>query len=85
MASNSLMNPAKKPKDKENSSSSVNVLYSINAKFNVSLKPLKDLLMESIIGKEILASFEQNNFIHDKYRNKMCHIIITDLENRSIR
>lgn len=85
MASNSLMNPAKKPKDKENSSSSVNVLYSINAKFNVSLKPLKDLLMESMIGKEILVSFEQNNFIHDKYRNKMCHIIITDLENRSIR
>lgn len=58
MASNSLMNPAKKPKDKENSSSSVNVLYSINAKFNVSLKPLKDLLMESMIGKEILVSFE---------------------------
>jgi len=84
MASTSAMNPAKRPIDKENSLNSVNISYSnINAK--QSLKPLKDLLKESMIGKEILTMFEQNNFMHDKYRNKMCHIIITDLENRSIR
>ncbi|XP_071580336.1 uncharacterized protein [Temnothorax nylanderi] len=80
---NSSMNSAKRLKDKENSSSSVNVSYN-NIYAKQSLKPLKDLLMESMIGKEILASFEQNNLVHDKYRNKLCHIIITDLENRSI-
>jgi len=78
------MNPAKRSIDKENSLNSVNISYSnINAK--QSLKPLKDLLKESMIRKEILTVFEQNNFMHDKYRNKMYHIIITDLENRSIR
>jgi len=78
------MNPAKRPTDKENSLNSVNISYSnINAK--QSLKPLKDLLKESMRGKEILTMFQQNNFMHDKYRNKMCHVIITDLENRSIR
>ncbi|XP_024869413.1 uncharacterized protein LOC112453094 [Temnothorax curvispinosus] len=79
----SSMKSAKKLKDEENSSSSVNVSYN-NIYAKQSLKPLKDLLMESMIGKEILASFEQNNFVHDKHRNKLCHIIITDLENRSI-
>jgi len=78
------MNSAKRPTDKENSLNSVNISYSnINAK--QSLKPLKDLLKESMIGKEILTMFEQNNIMHDKYRNKMCHIIIIDLKNRSIR
>jgi len=78
------MNPAKKPIDKENSLNSVDISYS-NTYAKQSLKPLKDLLKESMIGKEILTMFEQNNFIHDKYRNKMCHIIITDLGNRSIK
>lgn len=78
------MNSAKRLKDKEHSSSSVNVSYD-NIYAKQSLKPLKDLLMESMMGKEILASFEQNNLVHEKHRNKLCHIIITDLENRSIR
>ncbi|XP_018371215.1 PREDICTED: uncharacterized protein LOC108766426 [Trachymyrmex cornetzi] len=92
MTSNSPTNPVKRAPDNQNSpdnSSCVNILFSKISHSNINtkqlVKPLKDLLMESMMGNEILASFRKNNFIYDIHRNKMCHIIVTDLENRSIR
>ena len=51
----------------------------------ITLQQLKGLLHNSETGRRIIASYKQTTVLNDKQRSKLCDIIVTSMEDRSIR
>ncbi|XP_076674438.1 uncharacterized protein LOC143372267 [Andrena cerasifolii] len=70
----------------ENSSAILNVVpqYKNNSSM-ISLEQLKGLLHNSETGRRIITSYKQTTVFNDKQRSKLCDIIVTSMEDRSIR
>ena len=51
----------------------------------ITLEQLKGLLHNSETGRRIIASYKQTTVLNAKLRSKLCDIIVTSIEDRSIR
>lgn len=47
--------------------------------------PLKDLLLKYKIGQRILTYYETKNQLQENFRNKLCDIVISDIESKNIK
>lgn len=73
-------------KDEDESCSNSALSSSENKENNLcsdaQAKPLKNLLCKYNIGKTILSYYETEKNLEQYFRNKLCDIIVTDMENR---
>lgn len=46
------------------------------------LRSLKDILQECVQGQRIIKAYARKKELSEKTRNKICDMIITDVENR---
>lgn len=53
--------------------------------FKQSMINLKDLLLKYKIGQQILNYYERENQLQENCRNKLCDIIINDIENKNAK
>ncbi|XP_039302929.1 uncharacterized protein LOC113005941 [Solenopsis invicta] len=53
--------------------------------FKQSMINLKDLLLKYKIGQQILNYYERENQLQENFRNKLCDIIINDIENKNAK
>lgn len=60
-----------------------NNLYTVDTRNQYPVS-LKQLLLQYKIGQRILTYYEKENELQDNLRNKLCDIIITDVEDRDI-
>lgn len=66
----------------EEGKKSINNLSVLN---NNDEETLQDLLSKYKIGQRILTYYEKNNQLHEHFRNKLCDIIISDIENKNAK
>lgn len=50
--------------------------------YGVGLRTVNDILEESIQGQLILKTYAREKELSEKARNKICDMILTDVENR---
>jgi len=46
------------------------------------LRTVKDILQECVAGQRIMKAYARQKELSEKTRNKICDMIVTDVENR---
>jgi len=46
------------------------------------LRAMKDILQECVAGQRIIKAYARQKELSEKTRNKICDMIVTDVENR---
>lgn len=46
------------------------------------LRTIKDVLQESVPGQRIIKAYAREKQLTEKIRNKICDMLVTDVENR---